>query len=462
MKILQVVHSFLPYTRAGTEVYTHSLSKELSNRNELTVFFRINDRSKTEFLLIPGFYDGLKTYALNRTFDSCNSFGEVYDNEKIDKVFANVLDEIKPDVVHIQHLLFLSLGIVREAKKRKIPVVFTINDYWLFCHKGQLLKEDYSICQCVDINHCRKCLRSQLSLSAHAAYFYNRLRTRLPYPLLQVIKNAYLYFSGKIGLSPQDKDTMLKDRYARALEVANSVDIMISPSEFARKVFIACGVAEDKIIHSPYGLIRSDKAISARKPAKAVTFGYLGTVLPMKGIEILLDAFRAIKHLDIRLLVFGKLHPYVGYEGYSRLISKQVRQDKRVRLMGEFDNAQAPAVFSQFDCLVVPSIWPENAPLVIQEAFWAKTPVIASRIGGIPELIREDIDGLLFNPGDTQDLRAKMESFIEKPEIIERLRKNILPPKGMEEHAVEIENIYTELIEGSGVARKIREAEVAG
>jgi glycosyltransferase involved in cell wall biosynthesis len=110
----------------------------------------------------------------------------------------------------------------------------------------------------------------------------------------------------------------------------------------------------------------------------------------------------------------------------------------------------------------VPSIWPENAPLVIQEAFWTKTPVIASRIGGIPERVREGMDGLLFNPGDAQDLRAKMELLIEKPETIERLRKNILPPKCIEEHAAEIENVYVGLTEGAGVVRQIREAEVAG
>jgi len=147
MRILQVAHSFVPYAIAGTEVYTYALSKELLKRNEIFVFFRVNKSKEREYALTHSNFEGLETYAINHTFNQCSSFKEMYDNKAIDKVFGELLDKIKPDVVHIQHLLFLSFGIVIEAKKRNIPIVFTLNDYWLFCQKGQLLKDDFSICQ---------------------------------------------------------------------------------------------------------------------------------------------------------------------------------------------------------------------------------------------------------------------------------------------------------------------------
>ena len=85
--------------------------------------------------------------------------------------------------------------------------------------------------------------------------------------------------------------------------------------------------------------------------------------------------------------------------------------------MGGFVNADVQNIFREIDVLVVPSIWYENAPLVIQEAFLSRTPVIASRIGGIPELVKDGVNGLLFDAGDPRDLKAKLEYVMNYPEV---------------------------------------------
>ena len=72
--------------------------------------------------------------------------------------------------------------------------------------------------------------------------------------------------------------------------------------------------------------------------------------------------------------------------------------------MGEFKHSRIAEIFSEIDVLVVPSVWYENSPLVIQEAFLAGTPVIASDIGGIPELVKDKENGLLFKANDDNDL----------------------------------------------------------
>jgi glycosyltransferase involved in cell wall biosynthesis len=87
----------------------------------------------------------------------------------------------------------------------------------------------------------------------------------------------------------------------------------------------------------------------------------------------------------------------------------------------------------------------ENCPLVIQEALSADTPIIASNIGGIPEFIKDGINGLLFRPSDADDLRAKMQLLIDSPQTIDALRRNIRKPTGIEGNAVSIENIYLDL-----------------
>ncbi len=104
---------------------------------------------------------------------------------------------------------------------------------------------------------------------------------------------------------------------------------------------------------------------------------------------------------------------------------------------------------ANIDVLLVPSIWLENAPLVIQEAFLSKTPVIASRIGGIPELVTDGINGLLLNPGDIKDLKEKIEYIIRNPEVIKKFKESIPEVKSIEENAKEMEEIYIRLIANS-------------
>jgi glycosyltransferase involved in cell wall biosynthesis len=107
---------------------------------------------------------------------------------------------------------------------------------------------------------------------------------------------------------------------------------------------------------------------------------------------------------------------------------------------------------AEIDVLVVPSIWHENSPLTIHEAFLAKTPVIASNIGGMAELIQDEVNGLLFKVGDVADLREKITMIVQHPDLISKLSANIGPVKTIEENAVEIEQIYGDLIARSRTA----------
>jgi glycosyltransferase involved in cell wall biosynthesis len=114
--------------------------------------------------------------------------------------------------------------------------------------------------------------------------------------------------------------------------------------------------------------------------------------------------------------------------------------------MGRFENGRVAEVMSGIDVLIVPSIWPENAPLVIQEAFMARVPVIASRVGGIPELVRHGENGLLVETGNPADLQAKMEYLIENPHLLQLYSLDIERIKSIDENAEELEQIYERLI----------------
>ena len=132
MKILQVIHGFPPHSLGGSEIYTYTLSRELSRQDDVFVFFRNENSDLPEYDLHSTVTNGLNLYSINNTKKFYNSFEMTYKNDAISKIFADFLEEIKPDIIHFQHLVWLSTTFIAEAKKRKIPVVFTLHDFFSF------------------------------------------------------------------------------------------------------------------------------------------------------------------------------------------------------------------------------------------------------------------------------------------------------------------------------------------
>ena len=159
MRILQVVHDFLPHHKAGTEIYTYMLSKEFMKRGHYVyLLFAEYDPKHPQYHIRTGNYEGLPYTEVNNKHVYM-SFEETYNNPAMDSIFDAVLEEVKPDVVHIQHLLNLSVNFIRIAKEKDIPVIFTLHDYWLMCfYGGQRFKEDTGICDPVDLIQCSRCV----------------------------------------------------------------------------------------------------------------------------------------------------------------------------------------------------------------------------------------------------------------------------------------------------------------
>jgi glycosyltransferase involved in cell wall biosynthesis len=439
MRILHIVHSFVPYTMAGTEVYSYNLTREQARRHKVFIFFRINNTKEREYSLAHKSFDALESYAINHTFRACSSFSETYRDDIIDTKFSALLDKIKPDIVHIHHLVFLSCGIVKEIKKRGIPIVYTLHDYWLICYRGQLIKDDLTICNGYSVNQCWNCLKYLLSIRKHSMYLYSILKKRIPVHLLGLLKRVHLFVANP-------KEDELKD-WKETLELTRSkIDLFLAPSRFIRKKFIEYGLPEDKILNSPYGLDYRNFTALTKQESPVLRFGFMGTLLPMKGLNILISAFKEIKNKDTELVIYGKLFSYSGFESYPNRLKSNIGRDNRIKLKGGYDNKDIGKILSNIDVLIVPSLWLENAPLVIQEAFLSRTPVIASRIGGIPELVTDGVNGLLFNPGDAKDLQRKIQYIIDNRDILRKFSENIPKIKDIEDNAKEIEEIYVNLI----------------
>ena len=212
-----------------------------------------------------------------------------------------------------------------------------------------------------------------------------------------------------------------------------------------REKYIKFGIPQEKIIYSANGINTKMIAQSIRYPSKKLVFGYMGTFMETKGLHILIDAFVNIPQDKAELRVYG-YPPNQFHLEYCKSIQEKAKVAPNITFMGKYDINDIPDMLAHIDTLVVPSIWYENAPLTIHEAFMSGVPVIASDIGGMAELVKHGVSGLSFRVGDSEDLHRKIMMLIENPKMIGELSAKIPSIKTVEKNAEELEKIYKDLI----------------
>ncbi|MFQ5354132.1 MAG: glycosyltransferase family 4 protein, partial [Thermodesulfobacteriota bacterium] len=418
MKILQIIHDFLPRHTAGSEVYTYKLSKELVKRgHEVCLFFTEAERGTPQYTMRQGVYDELPYFEaiVNRAY---SGFTETYDNQEMERLFIEVLDRTRPDIIHLQHLINHSVGYIDIAKKRSIPIVFTLHDYWLTCPLGgQRITADLTICHELSPARCARCLSRYSKNSFRLKRLFGKISGKRKgtaaskaSPGTGFAARSYLKVNGLFDVMASKKlIPEVEKRLLRIIEASGDVDLFIAPSMFLKDRFVEFGIEEKKILYSDYGF---DVSGFGRKKIKGhdnkkIRFGYTGSLVPHKGVHVLIEAFSGLSKASgekAELKVYGNLTWFPDYVAKLRDKAK----DTTVRFMGPFDNRDIPDVLSEIDVLVVPSIWFENSPLTIHEAFLSGIPVITSDLGGMAELVDDNVSGLVFKTGDADDLREKM------------------------------------------------------
>ena len=450
MRILFVVHGFPPHNMAGTELYTYYLAQALKERgHEVVVFHRLANPDAPEYELTEGQYEGLTVFRVNNTWRRVSDFSLTYRNEDIAARFADVLDQTKPDVVHVQHLTCLSTSIIAQCEQRRIPSVLTLNDYWLLCQRGQLLQGDLSLCSGPDDDKCAQCLAPQIHSLSPAVR-----RTPL---LSTALARAGQAWWGRAGRAlshtwarlqarrqPDQAVAAIRQRRLHVAEMLDKVDVFLAPSHFLRDMFSRFGLPAEKMRYSDYGLNRQLFADFQRTSSDHLRFGFTGTLIPSKGVHVLVAAFNGIAPDVASLHIWGMDLPYDGYEHYGQEL-RQLATDPNIHFQGPYANTDVARILAEVDVLVVPSIWYENSPLTIHEAFIAMTQVIAANLGGMAEYVQHEKNGLLFEPRNAADLCNQIQRLIENPSLVEALRANIPAVKSIEENAAEMETIYRQL-----------------
>ena len=400
MKILIVIHGFPPEYMAGSEVYTYHLAKELSKSHEVFIFHRIENPFINEYELIETSFHGLNKFVLNIPYLP-HYFEGRYINEKVDSIFSDLLKRIKPDLVHFGHLNYLSTNLPRITKEYDVPTIYTLHDFWLYCSRGQLInRRDDSLCNTINYNNCSQCLEEYLPEKSN-----------------EKINNRFKYIQ---------------------TNVVDHIDHFIAPSKFLLEKMVELGLPQEKVSYLDYGFNFEFFKDYRKTLSEKIRFGYIGRIIPAKGIHLLIDAFNLIKSKNAELLIYGS--------SSSLEFLKNRAKNTNIHFLGGYENWEIGEVLSDIDVLIVPSIWFENSPLVIHEASIVNIPIITSNIGGMAEYVKDGVNGLLFERNNSFDLKEKIESIINNPEQIDYLSNNALKVDSIEDHVKKLEEIYYSLI----------------
>jgi glycosyltransferase involved in cell wall biosynthesis len=463
VRILHAIHDFLPRHHAGSEIYAFDLCRELAARHHVTILCAEFDAARKHGHVTWRVFEGLPVVEVVNNW-ACASFEETYRPPLIGDRVAHVLRAIQPDVVHVHNLLNLTFDLPALAARHGAPVVATLHDYALVCPSGgqRIHRSERHVCHDIDLSRCARCFResplyAQMSftklagitrrtgLTGRAASTLRAAARRFPAVGRQLARAAS--YMPHVALSPRD----LEERMTSARQVFRQVDTFVAPSASIACEFERLGVDRSKIRVSDYGFVPlrpNGPAMSEARRAESngpLRIGYVGTLVWHKGVHVLLDAIRRLPASDYHLRIFGSPDVFPEYAADLRARAAGLP----VTFMGKFEREQAADVYGQIDLLVVPSLWLENSPLVIHEAFMAGVPVVGARIGGIAGLIDDGRNGRLYDAASPAELATILGEFVANRPALSGLAEGVRtgrPVKTIAADASEWEAIYAEAI----------------
>jgi glycosyltransferase involved in cell wall biosynthesis len=358
----------------GDSTYAFNLAELLRGKGHEIAFFAMQDKRNISDFNEDLFVNYIDFEELNRRKGLANGLKvlkRVVYSLEAKKRFARLIDRFNPDIVHLQNIhAHITPSIIYEAKRHAIPVVWTLHDYRLVCPNSHYLID-------ATAQVCEACGRGN---------YYQAVLKRC--------KKGSLLASGMAAF----------EAYAhRLMQVSNYVDYFLCPSSFLEKRIAARGSVAGKTIHLPLFL---PDDLFVQKDNDQGYLLFLGKLADIKGIRPLLRASRLAP--AVRLVIAG---------GAPEPLAGQLPDllPAHAEYVGLKNRHEVQKLLLKARALVVPSIWFENQPFAIIEAFAASTPVIGSDLGGMTELVKDGERGLLVPPGDVEALAQAMQWMAENP-----------------------------------------------
>jgi len=385
-RILIVSQFFPPHSCGGSEIVAYKQAKMLKKMGfDVKILSgRLNNRAERHSIVRKKGEFNTTTINLHHKDFEHEVFANI-DKSRIHEIFRKELYTTAPDIVHFHNIYALSIGIIDDCVKMHIPSAVTLHDYWGICFRNLLLDQDDRLCN----RGTRGCLCCKSSL--------------------------------QLG----DKSHINIDkRNSLVMELYNKLDLAISPSKYLAQQFIDRGLSEEKVRVINNGIDLSEFENIKKVRVRKIRFGYIGQIIKHKGIENLFKGISVLSDKEKKKISLTMVGTGDGlFYDYCKHLARQLKIDRLITFLGKIDNSKIRKIYEKVDMLVVPSIWPENSPVTIMEAFASGTPVLASDIGGIPELVDHSINGLLHKYDDPSSLADNIRKVIKGPEIVGLMSK---------------------------------------
>jgi glycosyltransferase involved in cell wall biosynthesis len=414
LKVLYVSHNHPTLHPGGAEAYALELYEAMRDEPgvEALLLARIGSNVARQRVAHPGTPfssvndDPNQYFVFTETehFDFLNLTSR--DKSLYSRHLTDFLLAHRPDVVHLQHTHFIGLDLLGQIR-RVLPearIVYTLHEFLPICHRdGQMVRTFSSeLCPEASPRRCHECFPA---LSEQAFFLRERF-----------VKGQFEH-----------------------------VDHFLAPSAQLMEKYLTWGIEPERIEVEEYGRLTPPVRAADPQGRAPVNIGFFGQMSKFKGAKVMLEAMALLEEdCDAHLWLHGANLELQTEEFQAEFAALSEELGDRVTFRGPYAHAELPALMADLHWVVVPSIWWENSPLVIQEAFFHQRPIICSNVGGMAEKVRDGVDGIHFRVGDSFSLARTLEQATSSPELWARLRAGIEPPYPMDVHVAKLLELYRE------------------
>lgn len=393
-KILIIAHGHPDVHKGGAEIAAYQLFKEYETLGHNVTFL-----ARSEEAPHGGAAFSVRNKENELLFHTRQDDDFLFSNIRTRYIWSELRDllkRLKPEVVHFHHFFLMGIETLLEVRKTlpDAKIVFTLHEYLAICNaNGLMLKPNTGkLCSKASPRDCHNCFPEK----SPADFFMREM----------YIKRAF-----------------------------SVVDRFVSPSEFLKQRYVDWGIDGEliEVIENGTPAIEHESSANANTSSSSskVRLAYFGQINCFKGLDVLLDALQLMDketRLQFVLNIHGANLEHQPPEFQEKVYSALKRLKGTVFLHGPYENHELPELLAEVDWMVVPSIWYENSPIVIQEAFRSGVPVIASNIGGMAEKVTNMKNGLHFNAGKPLSLSAVLEKIAIDKNIHKQCVAGITPP----------------------------------
>lgn len=432
LKLLHVPYTYFPDPMGGTEFYVKALATELLKHQIISVIaapHQVRGYSCQQGLDVYRFAIGTHAASAEGVADDVAAQG-----------FREILKTVRPDIVHLHARTSAVSELLLEVSHTfGARTVVTYHSPTMTCMRGTMLVNGERPCDGVlKPRRCTSCVLQRHRIPPVLASILARIPARLGTYLAQVGLRRGPWLALRMR-------AIVENNLSGVQRFLNQADLVIAPCEWVAKLLLANGLERQRLMLCRQGMghpLKSSLPI-APQAEKNLRIGVFTRLDPTKGVDVLLKAIRQIPNAKLEVCIYGVVQK--GFEDWLRAVQKLAAEDTRIHFLPSVSSEEVIDTMAQMDLVIVPSTGMETGPLVVLEAFAAGIPVVGSNLGGIAELIKTGINGLLLPPGDVEAWADGLSKLASNPSEIQLWKNNLTFPRTMATVAAEMAETYRRL-----------------